>query len=105
MTTTDATNQPTPTTCEFRMLIDGSLVESLDGGAFDNINPATEEVLGQTADATSRDMDKAIAAARRSFDESQWSTDRALRQRCLRQLHEAIVSEQELLRAERSEER
>jgi aldehyde dehydrogenase (NAD+) len=100
MTTTDATNQPTATTGEFRMLIDGSLVESLDGGAFDNINPATEEVLGQTADATSRDMDKAIAAARRSFDESQWSTDRALRQRCLRQLHEAIVSEQELLRAE-----
>ncbi len=45
-------------------------------------------------------MDRAIAAARRAFDETEWATDRALRQRCLRQLHEAIVSEQELFRSE-----
>jgi len=84
---------------EFRMMIDGALVESAAGGAFDNINPATEEVLGQTTDATAADMDRAIAAARSAFDESAWATDRALRQRCLRQLQDAIVGEQELLRA------
>ena len=31
---------------EARMLIDGELVDASDGATFDNINPATEEVLG-----------------------------------------------------------
>ncbi|MCW2532929.1 MAG: Aldehyde dehydrogenase, partial [Blastococcus sp.] len=34
-------------TPESRMLIDGELVGSSSGAEFDNINPATEEVLGQ----------------------------------------------------------
>jgi aldehyde dehydrogenase (NAD+) len=85
---------------EQRMLIDGKLVESKSGKQFDNINPATEEVLGQVADGGHEDMDDAIAAARRAFDESAWSTDKELRKRCMRQLQEALVEEQELLRAE-----
>jgi aldehyde dehydrogenase (NAD+) len=98
MTTT--TDTPAPSDGEVRLLIDGLLVLAEGDRRFDNINPATEEVLGQVADATAADMDRAIAAARRAFDETGWSTDHALRQRCLRQLHEAIVGEQELLRAE-----
>jgi aldehyde dehydrogenase (NAD+) len=90
----------TTPTGESRLLIDGALVDAAEGGHFDNVNPATEEVLGQTADATAVDMDRAIVAARRAFDDTSWSADRAFRQRCLRQLHEAIVGEQELLRAE-----
>ena len=85
---------------EERLLIDGELVEAGDGRQFDNINPATEAVLGQVADAGAEDVDRAIGAARRAFDDTTWSTDRELRQRCLRQLHEAIVGEQELLRSE-----
>ena len=84
---------------ERRMLIDGTLVDGASG-AFVNINPATEEVLGEVADASSADMNRAIDAARRSFDETDWSTNHALRQRCLVQLHDAIVSEQEDLREE-----
>ena len=45
-------------------------------------------------------MHRAIGAARRAFDETDWSTDRALRKRCLEQLHEALVAEKELLREE-----
>ena len=85
---------------ELRMMIDGELVEAKSGKTFDNINPATEEVLGQVTDAGHDDMDRAIAAARRAFDQTDWSTNHELRQRCLRQLHEALVGEQELLRAE-----
>jgi len=85
---------------EVRMLIDGTLVEAKSGQVFDNINPATEEVLGQVADAGHEDMDAAIAAARRAFDETNWSTDRALRKRCLLQLQAALEEERELLRAE-----
>ncbi len=85
---------------EQRMLIDGKLVEARSGKLFDNLNPATEEVLGQVADAGHEDMDAAIAAARRAFDESPWSTDHELRKRCILQLQAALEEERELLRAE-----
>jgi aldehyde dehydrogenase (NAD+) len=85
---------------ELRMLIDGKLVEARSGKVFDNINPATEEVLGQVADAGHEDMDEAIGAARRAFDETEWSSDKELRKRCLFQLQAALEEERELLRAE-----
>jgi aldehyde dehydrogenase (NAD+) len=80
------------------MLIDGKLVAADRDKTFDNVNPATEEVLGAVADGSSEDMERAIAAARRAFDESDWSTNRALRRRCLEQLHAALESEREELR-------
>ncbi len=85
---------------EVRMLIDGNLVDARSGKTFDNINPATEEVLGRVADAGHEDVDAAIAAARRAFDESAWATDRELRKRGLAQLQAALEDERELLRAE-----
>ncbi len=84
---------------EPRMLIDGKLVDG-EAGTFTNINPATEDVLGEVADASKADMHRAIDAARRAFDETEWSTDRALRKRCLEQLHEALEAEKEELREE-----
>lgn len=83
---------------EIRMLIDGELVEASNGATFNNINPATEEVVGVCADATRLDMLRAIAAARRAFDETDWSTNREFRKKCLIQLREAIMSEREELR-------
>ncbi|OFB36947.1 aldehyde dehydrogenase [Mycolicibacterium sp. (ex Dasyatis americana)] len=84
---------------ESRMLIDGKLVDG-EAGTFANINPANEEVLGEVSDASKADMNRAIDAARRSFDETDWSTNRQLRKRCLEQLHEAIEGEVEELREE-----
>ena len=83
---------------ESRLLIDGKLVEATDGRLYDNINPATEEVLGQVADASIADMDRAIGAARRAFDETDWSTNLELRTRCLEQLHAALEKHKEDLR-------
>jgi aldehyde dehydrogenase (NAD+) len=80
---------------EPRLLIDGQLVEATGGGAFDNINPATEEVLGQTADGTAEDMRRAVAAARRAFDTTPWATDAKLRRRCLEQLQTALEKHKE----------
>ena len=84
---------------ETRNLIDGRLVGASNGATFPNVNPATEEVIGVCADGTREDMLRAVAAARRAFDESDWSTNAALRARCLRQLHEALRAEKEQLRA------
>ena len=95
------TGTPEPTTAgESRMLIDGELVEASSGKRFGNVNPATEEVLGEVADADAADMHRAIAAARRAFDTTDWSTNRQLRKRCLQQLQDALVSEQEQIRRE-----
>ncbi|TFV88929.1 aldehyde dehydrogenase family protein [Blastococcus sp. CT_GayMR16] len=82
------------------MLIDGELVGASNGAEFDNVNPATEEVLGQVADGTKEDMRRAIAAARRAFDETDWSTNHTFRKHCLEQLQEAIESEVDQFRAE-----
>ena len=82
------------------MLIAGELVESDSGKTFDNVNPATEEVIGRVTDASVADMHRAIAAARRAFDHTDWSTNHALRKRCLSQLQEALESEREELREE-----
>lgn len=87
-------------TGEHRMLIDGQLVGGENGAIFDNINPATEEVLGGCSDATRGDMERAVAAARRAFDTTSWSTDHAGRKAALLQLQEAIESEKEELRNE-----
>lgn len=85
---------------EKRMLIDGDLVAAASAAEFDNIGPATGLVLGTTAAAGERDMTRAIAAARRAFDETDWSTNGALRKRCLEQLQSAIESERDELREE-----
>jgi aldehyde dehydrogenase (NAD+) len=82
------------------MLVDGQLIDADSGTTFDNVNPATEEVLGHVADASQAEMHRAIDAARRAFDETKWSTDRAFRQRCLEQLQEALEAEREELREE-----
>ncbi len=80
------------------LLIDGELTAGR-GGTFTTINPATEEPLGEAADATRDDMDRAVDAARRAFDESDWSRDVELRVQCLRQLRAALIGEIEALRA------
>ena len=82
------------------MLIDGVLVPSSSKRTFDNLNPATEQVIGQVADGTAADADRAIAAARRAFDTTDWSTNHELRARSLLQLQDALEGERELFRQE-----
>ncbi len=84
---------------ETRNLIDGRLVEAQGGATFANVNPATEEVIGLTADGTRADMDRAIGAARRAFDETDWATNHSFRARCLTQLYGALVAAKDTLRA------
>jgi aldehyde dehydrogenase (NAD+) len=90
----------TDQTGERRLLINGKLRDAADGKTFDNINPATEEVLGVVADASAADMDEAIAGAREAFDTTKWSTDHEFRAECLRQLDAALKAEAEEIRAE-----
>ena len=79
------------------LLIDGRLRPGR-AGRFETINPATEQPLGHAADADAADLDDAISAARRAFDESDWSRDVALRAHSLRKLGEVLRSHADELR-------
>src|ERR1700761_4279690 len=79
------------------LLIDGKLTSGRHG-TFPTINPATEEVLGVAADADAEDMGHAIEAARRAFDDTDWSRNTELRVRCIRQLRDAMREHVEELR-------
>ncbi|GAB5902887.1 aldehyde dehydrogenase [Mycobacteroides chelonae] len=79
------------------LFIDGKLIPG-GAGRFPTVNPATEEVLGTAADADADDMSHAIEAARRAFDDTDWSRNVELRVRCLRQLRDGMRAHIEELR-------
>jgi phenylacetaldehyde dehydrogenase len=55
-----------------RMLIDGHFVPAASGKTFPVYNPATGEVLCHVPEAESEDVDCAVRAARKAFDEGAW---------------------------------
>ncbi len=52
--------------------IDGKWVDAQEGGRFDVFNPATGEVIATAPQSTQPDVDAAVSAARRTFDEGRW---------------------------------
>jgi aldehyde dehydrogenase (NAD+) len=58
-----------PTSFQTRMLINGEWMDADKGKVFQTINPVTEEVITDVAYASRRDVHKAIAAARATFDD------------------------------------
>jgi len=55
-----------------KLFIGGRWVDSASGRTFDTIDPATGEVLAKVAEAGPEDVDRAVAAARKSFDSGVW---------------------------------
>ncbi|MFD0902971.1 aldehyde dehydrogenase [Actinomadura sediminis] len=82
-----------------RQYIDGELGGSRGGASYPILNPATGQEIGRAPDGTAADVDAAVAAARRAFDETAWPTDLALRIRVLRQFHRALLDNADELRA------
>ena len=71
----------------FGHVIDGQEVESTDGATFDVWNPWTQEVFAQAAEGGPADADRAVASARRAFDEGTWpGLGRAERARAIHRL-------------------
>src|SRR6266403_2752331 len=54
------------------LLIGGKWLNSASGKAFETINPATGEVICQVAEGDKADVDKAVKAARKAFEEGPW---------------------------------
>jgi aldehyde dehydrogenase (NAD+) len=55
-----------------KLFINGKWVDSVSGKTFDTLNPATEEVLTCVAEGDSADIDLAVTAARKAFEEGPW---------------------------------
>jgi acyl-CoA reductase-like NAD-dependent aldehyde dehydrogenase len=55
-----------------RLLIGGKFQDAQSGKTFPSINPATEEVLAEVAEADAADIDTAVQAARKAFDHKSW---------------------------------
>ncbi|MCM3116069.1 aldehyde dehydrogenase family protein [Neobacillus sp. MER 74] len=56
-----------------KLFINGEFVESQSQKTFDTYNPATGEVLANVYEAGAADIDLAVKAARKAFDEGPWS--------------------------------
>src|SRR5262245_482698 len=80
---------------EARLYIDGAVRRAAGGRTYDDIGPWTGAVVGTAADASAADVDEAIAAARRAFDETDWSADSAQRVALLTQLRDLLVANRE----------
>jgi acyl-CoA reductase-like NAD-dependent aldehyde dehydrogenase len=79
--------------------IDGKWVDAQDGARFDVFNPATGEVIATAPDSKQADVDAAVAAARRTFDEGRWWPGAPARERgrILLRAAEIVRREQERL--------
>jgi aldehyde dehydrogenase (NAD+) len=52
----------------YGLFVDGKFVDPTDGGTFKSVNPASEEVLAEIAEAGAQDVDRAVRAAREAYE-------------------------------------
>jgi acyl-CoA reductase-like NAD-dependent aldehyde dehydrogenase len=84
---------------EARMYVDGEWVDAAGGGRFEVVNPATGEVVATVPDAGPADVERAVDAARRTFDQGDWwpRTSERERGRILLRAAEIVRREHERL--------
>lgn len=90
--------QREPQAFEGRLFIDGAFVEASDGATFATVDPATNETIAAISAGGAADVGRAVAAARRAFDEGPWPrTTAAQRAKVLRRLSDLLVEHREEL--------
>jgi aldehyde dehydrogenase (NAD+) len=82
---------------EAKLYIDGVLRRAAGDKTYDNIGPWTGQVVGKAADASAADVEAAIAAARRAFDSTDWSTNHARRFALVKKLLELFIANRQRL--------
>jgi len=83
-----------------RLWIDGRFTEAASGAQYAVPNPATEATIGYAPDAGLEDLERAISAARRAFDEGPWPrTSRDTRSQALCRIADQLERRKEEMRA------
>jgi len=73
MKTTDYKSIAKKLKFEGRAYINGKYVDSIDGAKFENINPATNEILCSVAKCNHKDVDLTVKISRKIFESGVWS--------------------------------
>ena len=73
MTITDYKSIAKKLKFEGRAYINGKYVDAIDGGKFENINPATGETLCSVAKCNHKDVNLTVRISRKAFDSGVWS--------------------------------
>ena len=82
---------------EAKLFIDGKVRRAAGDRTYDVIGPWTGEPVGKAADASAADVEAAIVAARRAFDDTDWSTNHEKRFALVKKLHELFVANRDRL--------
>jgi aldehyde dehydrogenase (NAD+) len=80
-----------------RLFIGGQLRNAKGGRTFDIIGPWTGAPVGRAADASVQDIEDAIAAARRAFDDTDWPTNVDLRVSLVQKLYDLFDANRDRL--------
>jgi aminomuconate-semialdehyde/2-hydroxymuconate-6-semialdehyde dehydrogenase len=80
-----------------RHFIDGQFVQLDEGKSFENINPATEEVLGLVAEGGKAEVDLAVASARKALNGPWKKVTLEERSKILRRIGDLILERQDEL--------
>lgn len=60
-------------TIRSQAFIDGAFVDALDGKRFNCVSPIDGKVIAEVAECSAADVDRAVAAARRAFEDRRWA--------------------------------
>lgn len=62
-----------PVSVEYtKLLINGQFVDAASGKTFPTLDPRTGQVIAHVAEGDAEDINRAVAAARKAFDEGPW---------------------------------
>ena len=79
------------------MYIDGKWIEGSSSKRIPVYDPSTEEIIAEVPDASSSEIDTAIAAARRAFDTTDWSTQHEQRFKLMQRYREVLGANRDKL--------
>ncbi|KAF5185376.1 Aldehyde dehydrogenase [Thalictrum thalictroides] len=80
---TEAPIAPNVEVAHTQLLIDGKLVDAASGKTFPTLDPRTGEVIAHVAEGDEEDINRAVAAARKAFDEGPWPKMTAYERSCI----------------------
>jgi len=76
---------------DYQNLIDGQWVDAVDGSTSERVSPAHDVVVGRYPAGGVEDLDRAVVAARKAFDDGPWPKIAGVeRARVLNRVAEAI---------------
>src|SRR5579859_4681136 len=82
---------------ESKLYIDGVIRRAAGERTYDVVGPWTGEIVSKAADASREDVEAAIAAARRAFDTTDWSSNHPYRFELTRKFRDLLLARREQL--------